>query len=97
MYGVLLSKKAQKDRLELERSGLKEKVEQILEELSNDPLSSPTKKLKGDASGLYSRRLNIADKVVFEIRESIDQKYEGEIIIIRLRARYKGVVPLFLL
>ena len=96
-YLVRLSKKAQKDRKELERSGSKDKVEQILEELSKDPLSPPSKKLKGEASGLYSRRLNITDRAVFEIGNSSDPKYEGVVTVIRLRTHYKGIVPLFLL
>jgi Txe/YoeB family toxin of toxin-antitoxin system len=97
MYKVLLSKKAQKDRVQLERAGAKEKVEQMLERLSKDPLSPPTKKLKGEASGLYSRRLNITDRVVFEVKDSSDPKYEGEVRVIRMNMHHKGAVPLFLL
>jgi len=97
MYQILLSKKAQKDRKELERSGMKEKVEQMLAELSEDPLSPPSKKLKGEASGLYSRRLNAVDRVVFEIDSSPDPKYDGVVRIVRMRTHYGGIVPLFLL
>jgi Txe/YoeB family toxin of toxin-antitoxin system len=97
MYRVLLSRKAQKDRAELERSGLKDKVEQMLEELSKDPFSVPSKKLKGEAAGLYSRRLNITDRVVFEVKESSDPRYEGIVRVIRMRTRYKGIAPVFLL
>ncbi|MDR1691110.1 MAG: type II toxin-antitoxin system YoeB family toxin [Candidatus Methanoplasma sp.] len=97
MYRILLSKKAKKDLIELERAGSKERVEQMLLDLSEDPFSYPSKKLKGEATGLYSRRLNITDRVVFEIKESPDPKYEGEVRIIRMRTHYKGIVPIFLL
>lgn len=97
MYQVLLSKKAQKDRIELERAGLKDKVDQLFDELSKDPLGLPSKKLKGDVAGLYSRRLNITDRVVFEVVASSDPKYEGCVKIIRMRTHYAGIIPLFLL
>lgn len=97
MYLVLLSKKAQKDIVELERMGLKEKVDQILSELAEDPTLLPTKKLKGEVSGLYSRRLTASDRVVFEIKDSSDPRYKGVVRVIRLRTHYKGIVPIFLL
>ncbi|RPJ39118.1 MAG: hypothetical protein EHM27_09970, partial [Deltaproteobacteria bacterium] len=41
-------------------SGLREKVEKLLALLSEDPFKSPPpyKKLMGDLSGAYSRRIN---------------------------------------
>lgn len=97
MYKILLSKKAQKDRKELEKEGLWDKAEQILMEISKDPYSPPTKKLKGEAVGLYSRRLNATDRIVFNVEDSKGIEYEGIIKIIRMRTHYKGIIPLFLL
>jgi len=60
-------------------------------------IRSSSKKLKVEASGPYSGRLNITDRVVFEIGTSSDPKYEGVVTVIRLRTNYKGMVLLFLL
>lgn len=97
MYKILLSKKAQKDRKELEKEGLWDKAEQILTEISKDPYSPPTKKLKGEAAGLYSRRLNATDRIVFSVEDSDGNEYEGIVKIIRMRTHCKGIIPLFLL
>ena len=97
MYQAVLSKKAQKDRTELERSGFKEKIEEIFRDLSEHPFSPRSKKLKGDVSELYSRRLSIKDRAVLKIGDLSDPKYEGVVTIIRMRTHYKGVLPAFLL
>ena len=75
MYQVILSKKARKDRTELERSGSGDKVEKMLKDISEDPFSLSSKKLNGEAFGLYSRRLNITDRMVFEAKDSTNPRY----------------------
>lgn len=96
-YLVTLSKKASKDRDELVRQGYGEKIESILTTISHDPYPPNSKALRGQAKGLYSVRVNIQDRVVFEIEESNNPEYEAVINIISMRTHYKGIIPLFTL
>ena len=95
-YKVTLSKKASKDYRELERQSYKDKVDGILDELSKNPTSAPSKRLKGHYSNLYWRRLNAVDRIVYSI-ECLDvDGYEGVVNILRMRTHYEGVLPAFL-
>ena len=96
-YKVTFSKKASKDRKELIREGYEEKLNQIFSELAKNPLAPPSKPLRGEAAGLMSRRLNVKDRIVYEVKPIDDPSYDGEVVLIRLRTHYKGVIPLFLL
>ncbi len=96
-YKVTFSKKASKDRKELIREGYEEKLNQIFSELAENPLAPPSKHLKNEAMGLLSRRLNLKDRIVYEVKPIDDPSYDGEVILIRLRAHHKGAIPLFLL
>lgn len=68
-WKVVYTKQAQKDTKKLTRSGLKEKALTILELLSEDPFKTPPsyEKLVGDLSGVYSRRINIQHRIVYQI------------------------------
>ena len=96
-YLVTLSKTASKHRDELVRQGYGDKVESILKTLSEDTFPPNSKALKGQAKGLYSVRVNIQDRVVFEIEPYEGEGYEGVISIISMRTHYKGIIPLFAL
>lgn len=62
---------AQKDAKKLASSGLKQKTMQLLEIIQNDPLQYPPsyEYLKGDMSGLISRRINKQHRLVYEVLE----------------------------
>lgn len=96
-YLVTLSKIASKHRDELVRQGYGEKVESILKIISECPFPPNSKALKGQAKGLYSVRVNIQDRIVFEIEPYEGEDYEGVINIISMRTHYKGIIPLFTL
>ena len=96
-YLVTLSKTASKHRDELVRQGYGEKVESILRIISENPYPLNSKALKGQAKGLYSVRVNIPDRIVFEIEPFEGEKYEGVLNIISMRTHYKGIIPLFML
>lgn len=66
-WHIKYSKQAVKDAKKLKAAGLKPKAEQILKSLMNGPSEPPTKKLAGDLSGLYSRRINIQHRIVFQL------------------------------
>ncbi len=68
-WELVYSKQALKDAKKLKAAGLKPKAEELLEILKIDPLQNPPsfEKLIGDLSGAYSRRINIHNRLVYEI------------------------------
>jgi Txe/YoeB family toxin of toxin-antitoxin system len=81
IYRVLFSKQAQKDISEL-TSKQKAKLQEILLNiLSPNPYLG--KLLKGDLNGLRSYRLNLKDRIVYEIYEE-----DQSILIIRAKTHY---------
>lgn len=68
-WEVVYSKQALKDAKKLKAAGLKPKAEALLEVLRNDPFQTPPtfEKLIGDLAGAYSRRINIHNRLVYEV------------------------------
>ncbi len=68
-WTIVYSKHAQKDARKLKAAGLKPKVEELLEILRKDPFQNPPsfEKLIGDLAGAYSRRINIHNRLVYEV------------------------------
>jgi len=59
-WRIVFTKQAKKDAKKIARSGLRPKVENLLEILKKDPYINPPpyEKLLGDLSGACSRRIN---------------------------------------
>ncbi|MGI5077719.1 Txe/YoeB family addiction module toxin [Treponema maltophilum] len=55
----------------MEQSNLKDTVKGLIEILKNDPFRNPPpyEKLIGDLTGKYSRRINIQQRLVYEVFE----------------------------
>ena len=72
MWRVVYSKQAAKDSIRIAECGLKEKTQKLLEILKLDPFKNPPpyEKLVGDLSGLYSRRINIQHRLVYQVFEN---------------------------
>jgi len=75
-YKVTISEKARKHLQAIEKAGDKaslKKIEQIFFELEIHPESGTGKpeKLKFDLSGLWSRRINKKDRLVYSIENKI--------------------------
>ena len=70
-WKVVFTKQAQKDAKKLSRSNLKSKAQELLQVISADPYQTPPpyEKLVGDISGLYSRRINIKHRLVYQVYE----------------------------
>lgn len=70
-YQILFTKQAQKDAKKLSSAGLKDNALKLNEVLNKDPFNSypPYEKLLGNLSGLYSRRINIQHRLVYQILE----------------------------
>ena len=68
-WELVYSKQALKDAKKLKAAGLKPKAEELLEILKSDPLQNPPsfEKLVGDLAGAYSRRINIHNRLVYEV------------------------------
>jgi toxin YoeB len=68
-WRLFFTKQAQKDAKKLASSGLRDKAQALLEILAEDPFQSPPsfEKLVGDLAGAYSRRINIQNRLVYQV------------------------------
>jgi toxin YoeB len=80
------TRQAQKDARKLASSGLKDKAQELLRILENDPFQNPPpyEKLVGDLAGAYSRRINIQHRLVYQVLED-----EKAIKVLRLWTHYE--------
>ncbi len=71
-YRLAFTTRARKDAKKLARSGLQAKAQQLLDMLEENPYQNPPpyEKLVGDLKGCYSRRINIHNRLVYEVLES---------------------------
>lgn len=71
MYTVYFTNEAQKDAKKVSVSNLKEKVEELLKLIVQDPFKSPPpyKKLRGQYRGAYSRRINLQHRLFYQVDE----------------------------
>lgn len=84
-WSVLFTKQAQKDAKKVGKSTLKPQVEALLKILEGNPLLPPFKALVGDLKGVYSRRINIQDRLVYQVYEE-----ERIVKILRMWTHYDG-------
>jgi toxin YoeB len=73
-YKIYYTRQALDDWDTLKRQGrpsLVTRAEQLLEQIGNNPFSPcpPYKKLNGELTGLYARRLNIKHRLVYQVIE----------------------------
>ncbi len=70
-WRLVYSKQANRDAKKLSASGLRLKAEELLEILRTNPFQNPPpyEKLVGDLRGLYSRRINVQHRLVYEVIE----------------------------
>ena len=68
MYNVTLTKQAVKDAKKVEAAGLKPKIKALIGVIRNNPYQTPPpyEKLNGYSS-VYSRRINIHHRLVYEV------------------------------
>ncbi len=84
-WRLVYTKQAQKDAKKL-ASGLKEKAKKLLAIIQSDPFKNPPpyEKLVGDLAGLYSRRINIQHRLVYQVIEE-----KKTVKVIRLWTHYE--------
>jgi toxin YoeB len=68
-WRVVYARQALKDAKKLAASSLREKAEELLEILREDPFRNPPRfeKLVGDLAGACSRRINIQHRLVYQV------------------------------
>jgi len=71
-YTLAFTTRARKDAKKIAQSELQEKTQQLLDVLTINPYENPPpyEKLVGDLRGCYSRRINIHNRLVYEVLES---------------------------
>ncbi len=86
VWKVVFTKQALKDAKKINSAGLKEKAENILSILQQNPFQNPPsyEKLVGDLSGAFSRRINIQHRIVYQVYEK-----EKTVKIIRMWTHYE--------
>lgn len=85
-FRVVFTKQAQKDVKLLNGANLTKKAKSLVEVIKNNPFENPPpyEKLQGDLKGLYSRRINIQHRLVYEVLEE-----DCTIKIIRMWTHYE--------
>ena len=84
-YKLVYTKQAKKDAKKAASSGLKSKIEDLLEIIKEDPFEEypPFEKLVGNLEGAYSRRINIQHRLVYQVYEK-----EKVVKVIRMWTHY---------
>lgn len=86
MWRVVFSKQAATDAKKLFASGLKAKAQSLIKVLTEDPFATPPRyeRLVGDLAGMYSRRINIQYRLVYEVFEE-----ERTVRVLRMWTHYE--------
>lgn len=86
MYRIVYTKAAAKDIPRLKAAGLDGKAKALIDLLRQNPYQSPPscEKLVGDPQGLYSRRINLQHRLVYQVYEN-----EKTVKIISLWSHYE--------
>ncbi len=71
MYQIVYTKTAAKDIPKLKAAHLDSKAKALIDVIRKDPYQTPPpyEKLVGDLQGLYSRRINIQHRLVYQVME----------------------------
>ncbi len=85
-WQLAFTKQAQKDAKKLAAAGLKAKAKALLDVVQVNPLQNPPpfEKLVGDLSGVYSRRINIQHRLVYQVLQD-----EHVVKVLRLWTHYE--------
>lgn len=97
MYRIVYEKQTVKDIKNLKSVRLDVKAKKLVELLKENPFQNPPpyEALVGNLQGVYSRRINIQHRLVYQVyNESVELngiRYEGTVKIIRMWTHYDGV------
>lgn len=97
MYRIVYDKQAIKDIKNLKSVRLDEKARKLIEVIKDNPFRNPPpyEALVGNLQGVYSRRINIQHRLVYQVYNDPVEldgiKYDGTVKIIRMWTHYDGV------
>lgn len=85
-WTLFFTKEAEKDSKKLKQAGLKEKAESLLRFIELNPFQNrpPFEKLVGDLQGLYSRRISIQHRLVYQVLQD-----EQAVKVLRMWTHYE--------
>ena len=95
MYLVKFTKQAAKDAKKLKSSGLDKQAKELVSIVAEDPFATPPRyeALVGNLSGMYSRRINIQHRFVYEIIDGPVQEgaieYDGIVKVLSMWSHYE--------
>ena len=97
MYAVKFTKQAAKDARKLKAAGLDKKAKSLVEVLKNDPFQEAPayETLVGNLSGLYSRRINLQHRLVYQVYAEPfaegGEEFDGPVKVVRMWTHYEGL------
>lgn len=97
MYRIVYDKQAVKDIKNLKGVKLDEKAKRLIEILRENPFQRPPQyeELVGNLQGVYSRRINIQHRLVYQVYHELIMcdggPYDGTVKIIRMWTHYDNV------
>ena len=89
-------KQAAKDAKKLKAAGLDKKAKKLIEVIKADPFATPPayEPLVGNLAGLYSRRINLQHRLVYEVHPYSKPGFgetDGVVKVIRMWTHYEGL------
>ncbi len=89
MYQIIYTKSAVKDIQKLKSAHLEKKAKALIEIIKENPFKVPPpyEKLVGNLQGMYSRRINITNRLVYEVLEQ-----NKKVKIISLWTHYENIL-----
>lgn len=97
MYKSYYTKQAVKDLEKLKQAGISQKAKILVDMILQNPYQNPPRyeKLVGKLDGVYSRRINLQHRLVYQIYEMPFEengvRYEGAVKIIRMWTHYENI------
>ncbi len=97
MYRIVYEKQALKDLNKLKAANIAQKAKTLVDIIRENPYQNPPRyeKLVGNLDGLYSRRINIQHRLVYQVYNEpviIDEvEYQGTVKIIRMWTHYSRI------
>ena len=95
MYNIVYDKQAIKDIKKLKSAQLDVKAKKLIEIVRHNPFANPPsyEALIGNLAGLYSRRINIKHRFIYQVifeKITVDNiEYDGTVKIIRMWTHYE--------
>lgn len=97
MGNIVFTKQAAKDAKKLKSAGLDRKAKALIEIVRQDPFANPPRyeALVGNLSGLYSRRINLQHRLVYQVIQNSQEpgslQFEGTVKVVRMWTHYDGI------